>query len=135
MRTHTTAWITSFILIVAIATGARYYSYIIKKDYLLEANTTCDTATGDCFVADCNSDDPDCDLAPYKKVEIVANEAPKCLEEHTCETFSCEGLEECSLTYCSDETIEEGERCQTLEESEGVEVINENLDATSNTTE
>ena len=91
MRTHTTAWITALILIVALVVGARYYTYIVKRDFLIEASTICDSSTEACFTADCDTEDPECDLTPYKKVEIVANEAPECLEEHRCESFTCEG--------------------------------------------
>jgi hypothetical protein len=116
MSTHTTAWITGFIATVLVVMGARYYDYVIKEDYLLEVHTNCDSTSEACFVVDCDNEDPDCDLTPYKKVEIVAHVAPKCLEEHTCEAFSCEGLGECYLTYCSDEVLEDGEKCSNLSE-------------------
>lgn len=99
-------------IIVLAVIANRFYQYQIKQNFLLEVNTFCDPVTESCFVSDCSlEDDPECDLTPYKKVEVLAAGVPQCLQEHTCQSFSCDGLEQCSITYCSDETKEGGEGC------------------------
>jgi hypothetical protein len=102
-----------FVLIVlslVCVMGYRYYEYIYLRNFLLDVNAPCNPTTEQCFVADCELG-PDCDDTPYKKVEILAHDAPQCLEEHSCETFSCDGISTCIATYCSSETLTGGEKC------------------------
>lgn len=95
-----------------LAIAARYYSYFVTQDFIIYANVICDTNVEACFVSDCiPGEDLGCDGLPYKKIEILANEAPKCILEHTCETFSCENYPSCVVTYCSADVIEDGEAC------------------------
>lgn len=82
---------------------------------MLEVGAPCNPEIEKCFVSDCSSeDDPECDLTPYKKVEILAKEAPSCLEEHSCESFGCNQIKSCSITYCDNKSKEEGEICTNL---------------------
>jgi hypothetical protein len=103
-----------FILIILIVGGYRYYQYINEKNFILEVNTICDSQTESCFDA---SEDLSFGQNPYEKVSILAKYAPKCLEEHTCDSFSCSaGLtaNQCEVTYCSDDTKVDGEECTGL---------------------
>lgn len=90
----------------------RYYEYVYRQNFLLETNISCDPATASCFVADCLSE-IECDKTPYEKIEILARDAPKCLEEHDCENFSCTEINSCKVTYCSTDSLTEGEKCVT----------------------
>jgi len=88
----------------------RYQGYVADRDFLLRATTSCDPGANACFVSGCRLvDGGDCE--PYAKVEVLARDAPACLEEHTCATFSCKGRPECQLSYCSDTALEDGEQC------------------------
>jgi hypothetical protein len=108
-------WIALFLAVICIVAWYRYDQYVVQKNFLLEVNAVCNPASEACFVADCSpTDDPFCDTTPYKKVEILASEAPACLEEHTCESFSCDGIERCSITYCLDEIKEDWESCTEI---------------------
>lgn len=98
-------------VLFCITVGYRYEQYIIKKNFTLEVNTVCDPSTEKCFQMDCDATSPDCDTSTYKKVSILAHDAPKCLEEHNCESFSCAGISSCSITDCSTETFVDGEVC------------------------
>jgi hypothetical protein len=98
------------VLALLCVAGYRYYEYINQRNFLLDVNVSCNPETESCFVADCESG-PDCDETPYKKVEIIAHDAPACLEEHSCETFSCSGLVNCTVTTCSDNSLADGEKC------------------------
>ena len=100
----------SFLSIFVIL-GFRYHQYIISENFILYLNGPCDVSIESCFVWDCDILDPECDASPYKKIEIIAKDAPACLEEHVCEEFSCNGLDNCRATYCSEDTLEEEERC------------------------
>lgn len=117
--------ILSMVVILGIV-GYRYYHYVVKGDYVVLANVSCDPAVESCFVADCSPDeDPECDDTPYKKVEVLSAEAPGCLKEHTCEVFECTS-ESCSVTECSEDALEDGEVCAVPEpESEDEEEVEE----------
>lgn len=96
------------IVAIFIIASYRYNQYILDGDFILNVNVDCEQGEENCF--DPSSDSSFGDF-PYKKVEIFSRNAPKCLEEHTCGVFSCEGIKGCSVTYCSDETNLEGESC------------------------
>ena len=106
-------FIIFILLVTLIIVLYRYQQYIVSRNFTLEINTVCDAKTENCFVADCSiENDPECDTTTYKKVEILDNYAPKCLEEHACEAFSCDQIKDnCSITYCSSSTLEDGEKC------------------------
>jgi hypothetical protein len=101
------------ILVVLIVGVYRYYQYIIQKNFLITVNTVCSSIEEDCFYA--TSTDVNFGQNPYKKVIILKNVSPKCLEEHDCDSFSCANISNdphiCSTTYCSDETKTDGENC------------------------
>jgi hypothetical protein len=101
------------VLITCVVVFYRYQQYVVNKNFVLKVNTVCDTNTESCFVADCSPEnDTECDVTPYKKVEILDAYAPKCLEEHNCPAFSCENSEDkCSVSYCSSDITESGEKC------------------------
>lgn len=98
-------------VLFCVTVGYRYYQYMVKKNFILEVNVACDPAIENCFKADCVATSPDCDTTTYKKVSILAHDAPKCLEEHNCEGFTCDGIASCSITSCSADTLVDGEVC------------------------
>jgi hypothetical protein len=100
-----------FVIVIlgfACIAGYRYKDYVIDRNFVLSVNTICDPSSELCF-------DPVTDYSfndfPYKKVEIIAKNAPPCLEEHMCESFSCDNIDGCTVIYCSEETKWEGELC------------------------
>lgn len=99
------------LLIVLSTIGYRYYDYFIAKNISLYAFTPCSPDIENCFISSEESAYFEFQLEPYKKIEILDKYAPTCLEEHTCENFSCDGIESCIVTYCSEETLEDGEYC------------------------
>ena len=105
-----------FILVILLflaVMGYRYDEYILKRNFLITVNAVCNPSIESCFVADCETG-PDCDESPYKKVDILAHNTPKCLEEHNCPNFSCANISNCEETYCSENTLSEGEKCLVL---------------------
>jgi hypothetical protein len=99
------------LLALLVVVGYRYYEYVHMRNFLLDVNVSCKPAQESCFVANCNPADSECDTTPYKKVEIIAHDAPVCLEEHTCEDFSCDGITGCTITNCSAPSLSDGEKC------------------------
>ena len=100
-----------FSIAILIVIGYRFDQYVLQKNYRVDAHTVCDPKTERCFAADCSSgSDPECDPTPYKKVQVRAAEAPACLLENNCDSFSCT-TSSCKTLYCDDSTLEDGEVC------------------------
>ncbi len=98
--------------LVVTVTNSRYSDYIRDRNFPLTVNTLCDVSIEPCFISDCSPDEPDCDTEPYKKVEILRRDAPKCLEEHNCSSFVCPfDAQDCSVSVCDSQSVEEGEKC------------------------
>ncbi len=115
------AFLFAVVILMLAIVGFRYEQYVIERNFDVIANTVCDPQIEECFVLDCDPDtDEECDVTPYKKVAIIANQAPQCLFEHSCEEFSCDGRASCEITYCTEEALEEGELCSVRVEPEPV---------------
>lgn len=100
-----------FIAVLAIV-GYRYQQYVVEKNYVVDAAAPCDPSQNSCFVADCSpEEEADCDLTPYEKVELPGTDAPDCLLENSCDAFTCDAANGCTITYCSPEAVEDGEAC------------------------
>lgn len=112
---HSSIFLLALVIVGTIMVVAyRYHQYMTLGNYTIEVNTSCNSANEDCFVSDCTEADLECDPSPYKKVQIIAHEAPKCLEEHTCEDFTCiASMSSCTIVHCSSESLSEGEVCAT----------------------
>lgn len=105
------ASIALMLMAVVFIIWFRFDQYVVKGNFMILSTAVCDPTYQECFAADCDPSDEECDATPYQKVMVRANEAPACLKEHACETFSCDGLESCSVEICSSESLEEGEVC------------------------
>lgn len=117
MKNGSAILLAMVLVAVAATIWYRFDQYVIQRNFVMVANAFCDPESEECFVMDCDPEtDEECDATPYKKVSILASEAPACLQEHTCETFSCDGLSSCEITTCDDESLEEGEACYVHEE-------------------
>jgi hypothetical protein len=103
-----------FMLIIV---GNNFYRYYIIKNYSVHVFVKCDPEKHSCFTADPDTADPAFQNKFYAKVEMLSTNAPACLEEHTCEDFSCDELAgPCNIEYCSSDTISDGENCVGLME-------------------
>lgn len=104
-----------FVLFVAGIVGYRYYDYVYNQDFLIDVTTACNPAQEQCFISNCSpEDDLSCPGGPYKKVELLAREAPLCLLDHSCVNFACGSDANCSITYCSTDLLEDGESCSAI---------------------
>ncbi len=110
-----------FVLALLAAVAWNYSTFFIDRDYLVYSEISCDPEMESCFSWVCGEEDNECDDSPYKKIELAAASLPLCdmytneeCPEPTCNTND----ETCTITYCSDETLEEGEICTDFEETE-----------------
>ncbi len=96
---------------VFVAVFFRFEEYVVRSNFSIFTLTSCDSTSEACFVADCAEEDDACDMTPYKKVQIAATAAPACAFENECDEIVCLEEDLCVVTYCSDSSLEEGERC------------------------
>jgi hypothetical protein len=106
--------LTVFLTVTMLITiSYRFYDYVIEKNIQLYTYASCNTEKETCFIVDEENAYYEFQTHPYKKVSILDAYAPACLEEHTCEEFKCDNLASCEITYCAEDTLEEGEYCVT----------------------
>lgn len=103
-----------FIFLAVLILGSvafTYYRIMIKKDYLISAETGCDPYSEKCFIYVCDpkteecSGDPEEDIFYYKIIKRKAYNIPLCDPEadENCEALICpEGEEDCSYELCED---------------------------------
>lgn len=104
----------ALIVVVVLATILlRFEQYEVEREYVVYSTAPCDQSEQSCFVWDCDIEDPDCDPTPYLKIEAPAHSLPECLTEASCEDFVCDESQNCSISQCSHDTLEEGEICAT----------------------
>jgi len=107
-----------------------YWRYIVKRDYIVQAQTDCDPETENCFIWECDPEsdadgekctgDPEKDIWYYKIIRRNAMRIPDCPaspaggdpEDENCMALVCdEGEPECSEELCTAESVPEGESC------------------------
>lgn len=113
MKLMTLRRVALLVLLLATlaAIGGRFYGYVVAKDFTAYFYGDCDAETSSCFVADCDPADPLCDSTPYTKLAVPFTNTPSCLLEYACEDFSCQETTGCEETFCSDDSLEDGEIC------------------------
>ncbi len=114
-KTELITFLISIFVLVVMVFAYNFLHYYTAKEYPLYSYTSCDPSRDSCFEVDPESENFAFYTEPYAKVDIIARYAPTCLNEHTCTNFTCIGIEDhCTVTYCSDEVLEDGELCSTL---------------------
>lgn len=102
-----------FFLLVIWSIGATYYRIMIKRDYIIEAQTDCDPAVDKCFVHHCDATSEECtgdktqDTSYYKISRRNAGLIPLCdPSDENCQPFICgENEKDCSETFCDTQRI------------------------------
>jgi len=95
--------------------GYRYDQYLVARNFVLTVDAPCDPSTQTCFISDCSpTTDLSCDTTTYEKVVMNDAYAPKCLEEHSCDNFTCPAADKtCAITFCSKDALADGETCKS----------------------
>ena len=114
-----------FFALIFLSISATFYRVFIARDYLVTVETICSPEAQSCFARDvCDTEDQVCsegdtptETSYYKIVERKAFAFPETCasgsaDSPLCADMSCRpGEAECTETFCSDETVPEGERC------------------------
>lgn len=95
-----------------------YFRIVVKRDYMISAETDCDPYAEECFIYECDPNteectgDPEEDTWYYKIIKRKAYNIPLCdPNDESCEALVCpEEEEECSYELC-EEGNEEGIEC------------------------
>lgn len=117
-------------LLIIGSVAVTYWRIMVKKDYIIEAQTDCDPYTENCFIWECDPNsteegeactgDPESDIWYYKITKRNAANIPLCDPEtdETCDPWACGLIEsECSQTLCDEITAEEqGVECNDPEQ-------------------
>jgi hypothetical protein len=110
-----------FAVLILTVVGFRYNEYVIHRNFVMDVNAPCDPSTEACFTSSCSpAEDLGCPVGPYKKIEINNADAPRCLENHQCTHFACDGIASCTTTYCSSDVLADGESCTEKPQAETV---------------
>ncbi len=113
-----------FFLLIIGSICATYYRIVVKKDYIVSAQTDCDPYAEKCFIWECDPDstvegeactgDPENDIWYYQIVNRKAFNIPLCdPNDEECDALSCpEEEEDCGVIFCDETNKEEqGAEC------------------------
>lgn len=109
-------------LLIVGSVAVSYYRYVVKRDYVIEAQADCDPYTEQCFVHVCDPDpdvDGECSGDPVedtwytKNVSRMAYNIPDCdPSDENCMALVCgEGEANCTYTFCDETNVPEGDTC------------------------
>jgi hypothetical protein len=113
-----------FFLIIA-SIGVTFWRIMLKKDYVIQAQTDCDPTIDKCFIWQCDPEstvegetctgDPETDIWYYQIAKRNASKIPLCdpNTDENCDPWTCEeGEKDCSVTFCDETTkVEQGVEC------------------------
>lgn len=126
MKTRENMLTIIFLAAIAGAVIWQYNRFVVKQDFLIYDQVSCDPKVDSCFVYVCEEGDEECDPTPFAKLEKSARFVPVCSPAggNICPELSCApGELDCTITTCNEETLENGELCVTKEVLiEGVEI-------------
>lgn len=112
----------AFLVLVIAMVAFTYYKYMVKRDYVIEAQTDCDPYTEACFIWQCDpaatdesekcTGDPEEDIWYYEIIRRNAMNVPLCdPNNEECDALVCDPLleEDCEIILCDEETAVEQE--------------------------
>ena len=106
-------------LLILASVGATYWRIMVKKDYLIEAQTDCDPYVDACFVWECDPEsdvegeactgDPETDTWYFQVIRRNAGNVPLCdPNDEECDALVCgENEPECEYEFCTEENMED----------------------------
>lgn len=119
----------AFLMLVIGVVVFTYYKYMVKRDYVIEAQADCDPYTEACFIWQCDPEsseegppdgeaseactgDPEEDIWYYQIVKRNAMNIPLCdPNDENCDALTCDPLleKDCEIILCDEETAAEQE--------------------------
>ena len=138
MDTKSRILIVFFLILVAGVTVWKYKLFMIERDFVIYNNISCDPYNESCFAYICAEGDKECDATPFKRIEKNARFIEVCnmANAEECPELSC-GVDEegCLVTTCSEDVLEEGERCVKYDAQSVVyDLLDSNIATTSTST-
>ncbi len=120
----------AFLVLVIAVVAFTCYKYMVKRDYIIEAQADCDPYTEACFIWQCDPEsseegeactgDPEEDIWYYQIVKRNAMNIPLCdPNDENCDALICDpALEkDCEIILCDEETaVEQEAECNDPEE-------------------
>jgi hypothetical protein len=115
-------------ILIAGSIAVTYWRYMVKRDYVIQAQIDCDPETENCLVWKCDPASlvegeectgvPDNDIWYYKILNRNAKNIPNCdPKDENCTAYQCDPDEpECNITNCSPDNLKKGEECSTPEQ-------------------
>ena len=108
-----------FALVIVSTFLWKYHTILQKHDFIIDTHIACDSSVNVCFTTVCDVESgEDCTDAVYAKLQKRAIDIPLCDKfKDNCPELTCAiGEPDCSITYCSDESLDDGESCVGLNE-------------------
>lgn len=109
-----------FGLLIVAMVGVTYWRIMVKKDYIVEAQTDCDPYVEQCFLWECDPEsdadgekctgDPEEDSWYFQVIKRNASRIPLCDSntDENCEALVCgENEPECEYIFCTEENMED----------------------------
>ncbi|MFA6973835.1 MAG: hypothetical protein WC238_03820 [Parcubacteria group bacterium] len=106
-------------LLIVASVAVTYWRIMLKKDYVIEAQTDCDPYTEKCFLWECDPEsdvegeactgDPEEDSWYFQVARRNAANIPLCDPDtdETCDPWTCtEGEKDCATEFCTAENME-----------------------------
>jgi len=115
-------------LLIIGSVAVTFWRYMVKRDYIVQAQTDCDPTTENCFIWECDpastvegeacTGDEETDIWYYKIVHRNAKNIPLCdPNDENCTALVCDPDEkDCSEELCSESNVPEGETCNDPEQ-------------------
>jgi hypothetical protein len=115
-------------LLIVGSVAVTFWRYMMKRDYIIQAQTDCDPTTENCFVWKCDpassvegeacTGDEESDTWYYKIIRRNAKNIPLCdPNDENCTALVCDpGEKDCSEELCTDDNVPEGESCNDPEQ-------------------
>ena len=113
-----------FGLLIAGSVGVTYWKIMVKRDYVIKAQATCDPYSENCFVHVCDPDpnvdgadackgNPTDDTWFTKNISRMAYNIPDCdPNDEACTALICsEGEANCSYELCDTTNVPKGDAC------------------------
>jgi len=106
-------------VIIMISFGATFYRYMIKKDYIVQAQVDCDPYSEACFIWSCDpgsvvegeacTGDLEMDTWYYKIINKNASSISSCdVNDENCDALNCAQNEpDCEFVFCNEENVQE----------------------------
>ena len=108
-----------FVVLILASVGATYWRIMVKKDYIIEAQTDCDPYVDVCFVWECDpestvegevcTENPEDNIWYFQVIRRKAFKIPLCdPSDENCTALTCpEGEADCEYEFCTAENMED----------------------------